>query len=162
VAPALSEKLQSIRFVFENPIWLSALTSWFTAQLIKTAIFLLRRRRRSAREIAENFIWKTGGMPSSHSALVSSLTTSVAFYEGTRSNLFVVTLMLALITIRDAMGVRRSSGLQSRALNALGKQISERLGLDYHPVKEIHGHVPLEVVVGVLLGFFIAAAYRFL
>jgi acid phosphatase family membrane protein YuiD len=159
---ALSEKFQSIRFVFENPIWLSALTSWVMAQLIKTAILLFRRRRRSAREIAENFIWKTGGMPSSHTALVASLTASVAFSEGARSNLFVVTLMLALITIRDAVGVRRSSGLQSRALNALGRQVSERLGLDYHPVKEVHGHAPLEVAVGILLGVFIAAAYHFL
>jgi acid phosphatase family membrane protein YuiD len=132
------------------------------AQFIKTASLILRRRRRSAREIAENFIWRTGGMPSSHSALVASLTTSVALSEGARSNLFIVTLMLALITIRDALGVRRSSGLQSRALNMLGRQVSERLKLDYHPVKEVHGHAPLEVAVGVLIGVFIATAYHFL
>jgi acid phosphatase family membrane protein YuiD len=162
MAQSLSEKLDAIKLVLENPVWLSAFTSWFMAQLIKTATLMLKRRRRSVREIAENFIWKTGGMPSSHSALVASLTASVAFSEGANSNLFIVTLMLALITIRDAVGVRRSSGLQSRALNALGRQLSERFGVDYHPVKEVHGHAPLEVAVGIFIGGFIAAAYNFL
>jgi acid phosphatase family membrane protein YuiD len=64
--------------------------------------------------------------------------------------------------MRDAMGVRRSSGLQARTLNLLGKQISERLGIEFHPIKEVHGHTPLEVVVGSFLGIFIAAAYAFL
>jgi acid phosphatase family membrane protein YuiD len=44
----------------------------------------------------------------------------------------------------------------------LGRQVSEKLKVDYHPIKEIHGHSPLEVVVGVLLGIFIAVAYRYL
>jgi acid phosphatase family membrane protein YuiD len=70
--------------------------------------------------------------------------------------------MLALIIIRDSLGVRRSSGIQSRILNMLGRQVSEKLTIDYHPVKEIHGHTPLEVLVGILLGIFIAVAYRFL
>jgi acid phosphatase family membrane protein YuiD len=60
------------------------------------------------------------------------------------------------------MGVRRSSGLQARALNLLGRHTAGRLGFDYHQVKEIQGHAPLEVVVGALLGIFIAAAYALL
>jgi acid phosphatase family membrane protein YuiD len=68
----------------------------------------------------------------------------------------------ALIVIRDATGVRRSSGLQAKALNLLGKKTGEGLGFDYNPVKEIQGHTPLEVIVGALLGIFIAAAYAWL
>jgi acid phosphatase family membrane protein YuiD len=64
--------------------------------------------------------------------------------------------------MRDAMGVRRSSGLQARNLNILGRNMEDRLKIEYHPVKEIHGHAPLEVVIGALLGIFIAAAYAYL
>ncbi|MDR1507446.1 MAG: divergent PAP2 family protein [Treponema sp.] len=161
---ALSQRTDFFRSLFENSIFLSALTSWFLAQLIKTIIMLLRPRskRRRPRDTIETFLWRTGGMPSSHSALVASLTFSVAFSEGVQSNLFVVTFMFALIIIRDSLGVRRSSGIQSRVLNMLGRQVSEKLKVDYHPVKEIHGHAPLEVAVGILLGIFIATAYRFL
>jgi acid phosphatase family membrane protein YuiD len=158
----LSQQAEFFRILFENSIFLSALTSWFLAQLIKTIILLLRSKRKSPRDAIESFIWRTGGMPSSHSALVASMTTSAAFSEGLQSNLFVVTAMLALIIIRDSLGVRRSSGLQARALNMLGRQVSEKLKVDYHPIKEIHGHSPIEVVVGILLGIFIAVAYRYL
>jgi acid phosphatase family membrane protein YuiD len=101
-------------------------------------------------------------MPSSHAALVSSLTTSIAVKEGIHSNLFAVCLFMALIIMRDAMGVRRSSGIQAKSLNSLGKSMEERMGVEYHAVKEVQGHTPLEVVVGALLGLFIAAAYAFL
>jgi acid phosphatase family membrane protein YuiD len=158
----LFQQAELLRFLFENSIFLSALTSWVFAQLIKTVILLLRSKRKSPKDAIESFIWRTGGMPSSHSALVAAMAASVAFSEGIQSNLFVVTVMFALIIIRDSLGVRRSSGLQARALNMLGRQISEKLKVDYHPIKEIHGHSPLEVVVGVLLGIFIAVAYRYL
>jgi acid phosphatase family membrane protein YuiD len=162
MALALSQRAGAIRAFFENPIFLSAIWSWFFTQLIKTVIYLLRAKKKSLRDTFETLIWRTGGMPSSHSALVSSMTASVAFTEGINTNLFVVTLMLALIIIRDSLGVRRSSGLQSRMLNILGRQVSDKLKTEYHPVKEVNGHTPLEVVVGILLGIFIAAAYRFL
>jgi acid phosphatase family membrane protein YuiD len=87
---------------------------------------------------------------------------SVGFSEGIHSNLFVVSFFFALIVMRDAMGVRRSSGIQARTLNILGKQAADRLDVDFHPVKEVHGHAPLEVVLGSLLGIFIAAAYALL
>jgi acid phosphatase family membrane protein YuiD len=60
------------------------------------------------------------------------------------------------------MGVRRSSGIQARTLNLLGRQLAEAVKIEYHPVKEVHGHAPLEVVVGAFLGIFIAAAYAYL
>jgi acid phosphatase family membrane protein YuiD len=64
--------------------------------------------------------------------------------------------------MRDAMGVRRASGMQGKSLNSLGRHLEERFGLEYHPVKEVQGHAPLEVVIGALLGLFIAAAYAYL
>jgi acid phosphatase family membrane protein YuiD len=152
----------SVKAFFENPLFLAPITSWFFAQLIKAVVVLSGRRRKTAKDVLEALAWRTGGMPSSHSALVTSMTTSAAFKEGLDSNVFIISLWFALIVIRDAMGVRRASGLQAHVLNLLGKKVAEKTGIEYHPVKEIHGHTPLEVVVGGLLGIFIAAAYVFL
>jgi acid phosphatase family membrane protein YuiD len=158
---AISLKAASLKAFFENPIFVSSISSWFIAQIIKTVVVVLGRKRK-VRDVLETIIWRTGGMPSSHAALVSAMTTSIAFLKGIQSDLFVVSFFLSLIVLRDAMGVRRSSGLQARALNALGKQAAEKLGAEFHPVKEVHGHRPLEVVLGSLLGVFIAAAYALL
>jgi len=152
----------SLRLLFENVVFLSALTSWVLAQIIKVMVVIFNRKKKSLRELAAIVIWRTGGMPSSHAATVASMTVAVGIKEGMGSTLFVISFFFALIVIRDAMGVRRSSGLQARALNLLGRNISEHLKSDYHPVKEIQGHSPLEVIVGSLLGAFIAAAYAWL
>jgi acid phosphatase family membrane protein YuiD len=152
----------ALRGFYENPIFLSAVSSLFLAQFVKTLIYLLRSKRKSPKDTLETLIWRTGGMPSSHSSMVAALAASVAFYEGIASNLFVITLMFSLIIIRDSLGVRRSSGIQARVLNWLGRNVSEKLKIEYHPIKEVNGHSPLEVVVGALLGIFIAAAFRFL
>jgi acid phosphatase family membrane protein YuiD len=159
---AMAVRPESIRAFFENPIFLSCVSSWFIAQLMKAAIVLLKGRRRNGREVLETIAWRTGGMPSSHASLVSAMATSVAFREGINSNLFIIALFFALIVMRDAMGVRRSSGIQARTLNLLGRQLAELVKIEYHPIKEVHGHAPLEVVVGAFLGIFIAAAYAYL
>jgi acid phosphatase family membrane protein YuiD len=159
---AVSIRTISLKAFFENPVFLASISSWFLAQLIKVMIILLNGRKRNVREILATIAWRTGGMPSSHAALVSSMTASIAFGEGIGSNLFVLSFWLALIVMRDSMGVRRSSGIQARVLNFLGRTMADKLEVDYHPVKEIHGHAPLEVVVGALLGIFTAAAYAYL
>ncbi|MDR0561414.1 MAG: divergent PAP2 family protein [Spirochaetaceae bacterium] len=156
---ATSVRGVALKSFFENPIFLSTVSSWFFAQVIKAMILLLSGRKRSIRSLLETLFWRTGGMPSSHAAMVTAMTTSVAFKEGIGSNLFIVSFWVALIVMRDAMGVRRSSGIQAKVLNLLGRNIADRLGVEYHPVKEVNGHTPLEVVVGGLLGIFIAAAY---
>lgn len=152
----------SLRAFFSNPVILSSLTSWFLSQLIKSTVALLQMRKRGIKEILETLFWRTGGMPSSHAAVVTSMTMSVALSEGIGSNLFAVSLLVALVVMRDAMGVRRAVGLQARALNLLGKHAAEKLDYEYHNLKEIRGHAPLEVVVGALLGMFISAAYAWL
>ena len=135
----------------------------FFAQLVKTIIHLLKIKKfKNPRDVMEILIWRTGGMPSSHSAMVSAMAASIAFVEGLDSNLFVIAVMFAMIIIRDALGVRRSSGIQARVLNSLGRQIADKLKIEFHPVKEVRGHSPLEVVVGGLLGIIIAAAFCFL
>ncbi len=142
-----------------SPVFLSAFSSWFLAQFLKSCIMLVRNRPRTAKEILVRILWSTGGMPSSHSAVVSALATSAAFVEGLDSTLFFVALFYALITFRDALGVRRAAGAQARVLNQLIRDLSKHHSLRSKPVKEIHGHSMSEVFVGALLGFFIAVAF---
>jgi len=148
----------SLRILLGNPIFLSALCSLFIAQFIKAAISLLKARKEPLHEAMLIFFWRTGGMPSSHSAVAVSISTAVALTEG-YSNLFIVSLFLSLIVIRDALGVRRSAGLQSKALNQLGSDLSAKFGIRYESVKEVHGHTWPEVFIGAILGFCIAFAF---
>jgi len=132
------------------------------AQILKGVVHAASGRMRKARELAAIVAWRTGGMPSSHAAAVCSLCVAIAFAEGISSNMFALSLWLALIVLRDAVGVRRSAGLSARALNTLGRAASEKLGIDFQPAKEVQGHTPLEVIVGALLGGFIAAGLSLL
>ena len=159
---SITKWVESLRAFFANPIIMSSLLSWFLSQLIKGIIALLQIRKKGFRDVLETLIWRTGGMPSSHAAVVTSMTAAVAFYEGLGSNLFAISLWVAMVVMRDAMGVRRATGLQAHAINLLGRHMAERTGIEFHPVKEIQGHGPLEVIVGAVLGIFIAAAYAWL
>lgn len=67
-----------------------------------------------------------------------------------------------MVTIRDALGVRRASGLQARKLNELGNELSDKNMIDYKPIKEILGHRPMEVIFGAILGFFIGLGFAVL
>ena len=159
---SISKLTNSFGEILSNPIILSCITSWFLSQLIKGIIVLLQIRKNNFREVLETLFWRTGGMPSSHTAVVTSMTTSLGFYEGFGSNLFAVSLFIAMVVMRDSMGVRRAVGIQARAFNLFGKLSAEKLGNDFNPVKEIQGHAPLEVIVGALLGIFISAAFAWL
>lgn len=106
--------------------------------------------------------WKTGGMPSSHAAMVAALATSIGYGYGMATPLFTLSLFYGVLIIRDALGVRRSAGIQAQTLNRLGRELHEKLGTSFHPVKEVSGHSPAEVAVGAGLGFFIALAFSLL
>jgi len=151
--------LEQLTGLLTHPVFLSAFTSWFTAQILKSFVALLRNRPRTAKGILLNIFWSTGGMPSSHSAVVSSLATSVGFVMGVDTPLFIVTLFYAILIFRDALGVRRAAGMQARAINQLLRNLARERKHRVKPLKEIHGHTGPEVAVGALLGFFIAVAF---
>jgi acid phosphatase family membrane protein YuiD len=152
--------METVRHLISSPIFLSAVTAWFFAQFIKTLIALVRFGSKvPKRDLVFMLLWTTGGMPSSHSAVVSALTTAVGFQVGFDSPLFMVCLVFALMAIRDALGVRQAAGNQARALNHLISEANDRWSTSYKPVKEINGHKGSEVVVGCLLGIFLASAF---
>ncbi|MDR3020797.1 MAG: divergent PAP2 family protein [Treponema sp.] len=150
----------AFKSLFENIIFLSTITSLCTAQVLKMILYLLTQKSKKSWEAIETMIWRTGGMPSSHSAVVCSLATSAAMKEGIASNFFIICFIFAMVVLRDSMGVRRSAGLQAKALNELGKQTAEITGLQFKSVKEIQGHSFLEVFAGAILGILIAVFYH--
>ncbi len=139
--------------LLRNQIFISAILGWFVAQVLKTLIHMVI----SKKFVAERMVG-SGGMPSSHSATVCALATSSGMRYGAGSFEFAISMMLAIIVMYDAMGVRRETGKQGRVLNEMlevftnmGNRISaeERL-------KEFVGHTPLQVLMGALLGIIIA------
>ena len=138
-----------------NKELICAAAAWLAAQLIKCIICLVVNR-----SLPLNIIFGSGGMPSSHSATVCSLTAAVGFDCGVRSPLFGVCCILAFIVMYDAMGVRRETGDQGKALNDLF-QLFEDMGKPISPekkFKELVGHAPLQVVCGAILGIAVGCA----
>ena len=130
--------------------------------MIKTLIKLFSGKVHSIAELFELLVWRTGSMPSSHAALVSSLCTTIGFRSGISSDVFILSVGFFLVTIRDAMGVRRANGIQAKMINTIGRALSEKGLIEYKPIKEVQGHTPPEVMVGCLLGFFIGLAFSVL
>lgn len=148
--------------IISNPVFQACLFSWFSAQFIKTLIGLFSGKIHSLKALAESLIWRTGGFPSSHTALVTTLTTCIGFRSGVSSDTFMLSFCFLMVTIRDALGVRRASGLQARKLNELGNELSDKKMIEYKPIKEILGHRPMEVIFGSILGFFIGLGFAVL
>lgn len=132
---------------------LSGLFGAIIAQIIKFCIFTIKSRR-----INFKIFTTTGGMPSSHSAGVMGLATSVGIISGYDSISFAIALGFAIVTMYDAAGVRRAAGKTAACLNRMMedyyKHDVQAIG---EKLKELLGHTPFEVYMGALLG--IAWAY---
>lgn len=151
---------EQLHLFFSQPAFLACLFSWLSAQLVKTLIKLFSGKVHSLKELFELLLWRTGSMPSSHSALVATLCTTIAFRSGVNSDVFILSLGFYLVTIRDAVGVRRANGLQAAMLNKIGRLLAAKNIIEeVKPIKEVQGHTPAEVIIGSLLGFFIGLAF---
>lgn len=141
--------------------WLwTAIVASTSAQVLKVLLILLLERRWHPGAFME-----TGGMPSSHSAMVAALSTGIGLTEGWNTPLFAVAATFALIVMYDATGVRQSSGVQARLLNELVEELRAvvREGFAPQPLRVLLGHTYLEVFVGTLIGIFAAfLAFRVL
>ncbi len=151
---------EQLHLFFSQPAFLACLFSWLSAQLVKTLIKLFSGKVHSLKELFELLLWRTGSMPSSHSALVATLCTTIGFRSGVNSDVFILSLGFYLVTIRDAVGVRRANGIQAAMLNKIGRLlVAKNIIEEVKPIKEVQGHTPAEVIIGSLLGFFIGLAF---
>ncbi len=149
--------MEGVSEIFHNQILVVALLACFTAQGLKVIIELIKDRTVNFRHLVS-----TGGMPSAHSALVGALATGIGQTMGWSSPEFAIACLFAVIVMYDAAGVRQAAGKQAKILN----QITDELFQDEHnlneeKLKELLGHTPFQVVVGLALGITISMlSYR--
>ena len=138
--------------IFCNHLLMNALAAWAAAQVLKFIIYLALNR-----SIDWDRLLGDGGMPSGHSATVTALAVTSGVEYGCGSPIFAVCVILAIIVMRDAMGVRREAGRHAKAIN----ELLEMLSSEQEPeakLEEFLGHSPLQVCCGALLGLAIACA----
>jgi len=138
--------------LMSNRVFLAGFAGWFTAQALKVVFTLILERRLDFYRF-----FGLGGMPSSHSAVVCGVATATGLQEGFYSVEFALAFTLASIVMTDAAGVRRAAGRQAALLNKLVQDlVVSGPGPHYERLKELLGHSPFEVLVGALLGIFLA------
>ena len=147
---------KAILQIIGNRIIQTGAVAWVLSQVIKTVIHLILNKK---------IVWERlvgdGGMPSSHSATVTSVAVATGFTAGWDSPVFAVAVFLAIIVMHDARGVRRETGKQAVVINNM-LEFFEKMGAgDMTPeqtLKEFVGHSPLQVAAGAVLGFVVAIA----
>lgn len=130
---------------------LSGICAGLLAQLFKFFAKLLLQGKVDFRTLVT-----TGGMPSSHTALVVGLTTGVGLTQGWTNPLFDVALVFSFIVMYDAAGVRRAAGRQAKVLNEIVGELQQDFKLSIPRLQELLGHTPREVLGGALLGILVA------
>jgi len=133
------------RELFFNYYFLSFTTAWILSILIKSGLAALQKKKNL--DISDGL--KNGGMPSSHSTVVSAITFAIFLRQGF-SSLFFVSLVFSLIIISDAFRLRRNVGLQAEQLNILLKKSKQKT------VSVVHGHTIPQVIGGIALGLIVA------
>lgn len=127
-------------------LW-AALAGWFIAQLVK-----MMRSLVVTHKLDLSYMVSSGGMPSAHSALVTSMATSVGRIDGLGSPVFAVAAIFASVVMYDAAGVRLAVSMQARILNHMIDDFFHERGLQPKRLRELIGHTPREVLAGAVVG----------
>lgn len=131
-----------------NPVVDCGLLAWFLAQLIKVLLEAVLARRLNLRLFVSS-----GGMPSSHSALVVACTAAIGKLTGVQGPLFALAVILSAVVMYDACNVRRSAGDTARLVNQILAHVEKLTAEDFaDDLREVMGHTPLQVLMGALLG----------
>lgn len=135
--------------LIHNPFLITAVSSWVIAQVLKMFINAAINKKLSFERL-----FGDGGMPSGHSATVSSLAVMSALVYGTGSHEFAFSAILAIVVCHDAMGVRQETGKQAIIINEIVRSFSilTENTLPEIKLKEFVGHTPMQVLAGIVLG----------
>ena len=137
--------------IFHNHVLLTALAAWILAQALKIPI-----------DYFQSHTWNwalffaAGGMPSSHSALVTSTAMAAGLHYGFDSPVFGLATAVAMVVVYDATGIRRQAGMQAQKINILVEELLQGHPISQEHLREVLGHTPLEALGGVLLGLLVA------
>jgi len=141
----------SFKDILENQMLWTAIIGWFLAQTLKIPFgYLLHKGWHW-----ENF-FMPGGMPSSHSALVTSAAVAAGLYHGFDSAIFALAITVAMVVVYDASGVRRQAGIHAQKINILVQELLKGHPIDQEQLLEVIGHTPIETIGGVILGILAA------
>ena len=138
--------VEMYKALLANVTLIAVTVSWFLAQTIKVVLYRLQEGKWNLFHFFD-----AGGMPSAHSAAVTSLTLSVGLMIGWDTALFTACLVFALIVMYDATGVRRAAGKQAEILNKIVDDIYSTGKIKIEKLREILGHDPIEVFAGASL-----------
>ena len=144
----------SLAGIFRNRILLTGTVGWASAQILKAIIYAVVNK-----EFRVERLFGDGGMPSAHSATVTSVAISAGILCGFDSPLFGIAAILAVIVMHDAMGVRLETGKQAKVINEMMEAFARMGDAGLSPeerLKEFVGHTPLQVVSGAVLGLIVA------
>lgn len=144
----------AFRDLLQNRILITGACAWAVSQVLKILIHMIIHR-----EFVLERLFGDGGMPSSHSATVTSVAVTAGLECGLGSAVFGVAAIMAIVVMHDAMGVRLETGKQARAINEIIEHLLNADAVDLTPdqvLKEFVGHTPLQVAAGFLLGLVIA------
>ncbi|MBO0779950.1 MAG: divergent PAP2 family protein [Ktedonobacteraceae bacterium] len=136
--------------LFDNRVLIASFLAWAIAQIGKTVYELVRERK-----LVISRLVSSGGMPSSHSALVTGLATATGRIEGMGSSAFAISVVLASIVMYDAAGVRRAVSIQARILNQMLDEMFQGHPIAEKRLRELIGHTPIQVFAGGLLGIIV-------
>ena len=143
--------MSQLKSVLSNKALIIAIIAWFIAQFFKFTITVVKKRK-----FDFTLLVSTGGFPSSHTAIVGALATSIGLNFGLGSPFFAISVVMALVVISDARGIRRAAGKQAQILNKIIDDLYQKRELKIDRLKELLGHTPFEVFSGAILGIFIA------
>ncbi len=143
--------------IFNNPTLVVAIISWVLGQTIKLVIDYIYTHRWDG-----SLLFRAGGMPSSHSALMSSVALSTGLYDGFNSPVFALAVAISLVVIYDATGIRRQAGIHAQKINLLINELFSGQPISEDQLREVLGHSPLEAAGGVILGVAVALIVRLL
>jgi acid phosphatase family membrane protein YuiD len=133
--------------IFQNPVLIAGIIAASLAQIVKVPLEYLH-----SREWDWTLLFSTGGMPSSHSALVVSVALGTGLFSGFDSPLFAVAFALAMVVTYDAAGVRRQAGFHAQKINLIFNELLNGQPVPEEQLKEVLGHSPWEVMGGTFLG----------
>jgi hypothetical protein len=134
-----------------NNVLICCMIAWIIAQILKIPIDYWRTQK-----LHWGLFFSAGGMPSSHSAMMTATTLGIGFFDGFNTPLFGLAVAISMIVLYDATGVRRQAGMQAHKINKIIDELLQGHPISDQQLKEVLGHTPLEVVGGVLLGILVA------
>jgi acid phosphatase family membrane protein YuiD len=141
----------NIGLILQNHVLWTGMVAWLLAQVLKIPLDYFQTRHWNWA-----LFFAAGGMPSSHSALVTSTAMAVGLHEGFDTALFGLAVAVAMIIVYDAAGVRRQAGMHAQKINILVNELLKGHPISQQELREVLGHTPLEALGGVLLGLVLA------